>query len=153
MASSKDNKGASGLALALSKLGLAPPPSTKHDNFYTPHNEAFYSKYDYCPLDRNRRQIRLLKVFLEEKTQAEHLVDHTRWKTSVPDPAPAGFSSGRPFSLYTTSTEPKLLACEMIDGVSLCTEKYLALSYAAGDAAIPNAGPPLSAFRLSMKRV
>lgn len=37
-------KGTSRSALALSKLGLAPPPGAKYDNFFAPHNEDFYSK-------------------------------------------------------------------------------------------------------------
>ncbi|KAB5511436.1 heterokaryon incompatibility protein-domain-containing protein [Coniochaeta sp. 2T2.1] len=137
MASSRDDEGMSGLDLALGKLGLAPRPGTKHDNFCTPHNEDFYLKYEYRPLDRNRRQIRLLKVFPEEKTLAEHLVNHPHWKASVPGPAPVGFSSSGPFSTHRPQTTTKLLACEMIDGVPLsrCAGRYLTLSYAAGDPA------------------
>ncbi|KAH7145496.1 heterokaryon incompatibility protein-domain-containing protein [Dactylonectria estremocensis] len=141
MASSKDDEDVSGLTLALSKLGLASPPGTKHDNFYAPHNEAFYSKYKYCPLDRKRRHIRLLKVFPEEKTHAEHLVDHPRWKTTLAERTPIGLSSGNTFSSggpllsHGAAISQKLLACEVIDGVPLsaCTGQYLALSYAAGD--------------------
>lgn len=136
MEPSKDNYGTSVSALALSKVGLGPRPGTKEDNFYTPHNEAFYSKYEYCPLNRKRPSMRLLKVFPEEKTLAEHLVDHPTWKASGHDPASIGFSSGNSFTSQDVSVREKLLACDMLDGVplSMCTGQYLALSYAAGDA-------------------
>ncbi|KAG5746426.1 hypothetical protein H9Q70_010895 [Fusarium xylarioides] len=135
MESSKDNYSASASALALSKVGLGPRPGTKEDNFYTPRNEAFYSKYKYCLLGRERPTIRLLKVYPKEKTLAQHIVDHPNWKASGYDPAPVGFSSVDSSSSQNASSEEKLLACDMIDGVFLsnCTGKYLALSYAAGD--------------------
>ncbi|RSL77844.1 hypothetical protein CEP52_017684, partial [Fusarium oligoseptatum] len=147
MEPSRDDDGTSVSALALSKVGLGPRPGTKADNFCTPHNEAFYSKYEYCPLDRKRPSIRLLKVFPEEKTLAQHMVDHPTWKASGHDPAPVGFSSGNAFSSGNTfssgnafssqdvSIGEKLLACDMLDGVplSMCTGQYLTLSYAAGD--------------------
>lgn len=135
MEPSKDEDGTSVSALALSKVGLGPRPGTKADNFCTPHNEAFYSKYEYCPLDRKRPSIRLLKVFPEEKTLAQHMVDHPTWKASGHDPAPVGFSSGNAFSSQDVSIGEKLLACDMLDGVplSMCTGQYLTLSYAAGD--------------------
>ncbi|KAF5253478.1 hypothetical protein FANTH_1549 [Fusarium anthophilum] len=121
--------------LALSKVGLGPRPGTKEDNFYTPHNELFYSKYKYCPLDRKRPTMRLLKVYREEKTLAQHIVDHPKWKTSGQGPAPVGFSSAKNLSSQNASSKEKLLACDVLDGValSMCTGKYLALSYAAGD--------------------
>ncbi|KAF9773629.1 hypothetical protein IL306_008536 [Fusarium sp. DS 682] len=135
MEPSKDDFGASVSALALSKVGLGPQPGSKEDNFYTPHNEVFYSKYKYCPLDRKRPTMRLLKVYREEKTLAQHIVDHPKWKTSGQDPAPVGFSSAKTFSSQNASSEERLFACDVLDGValSMCTGKYLALSYAAGD--------------------
>ncbi|KAF5694431.1 Heterokaryon incompatibility protein [Fusarium globosum] len=134
MESSKDDYGVSVSALALSKVGLGPRPGTKEDNFYTPRNEAFYSKYKYCPLSRKRPTVRLLKVYPEEKTIGQHIVDHPHWKISGYNPAPVGFPSVNPFS-QNGSSEEKLLACDVLDGVplSVCTGRYLALSYAAGD--------------------
>ncbi|SCV34347.1 uncharacterized protein FFB14_04828 [Fusarium fujikuroi] len=135
MESSKDDYGASVSALALSKVGLGPRPGTKEDNFYTPRNEAFYSKYKYCLLDRKRPTIRLLKVYPKRKTLAQHMDDRPDWKTSGCDPAPVGFSSLNPSSVQNASSEEELLACDVLDGVSLSasTGQYLALSYAAGD--------------------
>ncbi|PZD42043.1 HET domain containing protein [Pyrenophora tritici-repentis] len=34
----------------------------KYDNFYSPQNEEFYSKFQYCDLNTNERRIRLLRV-------------------------------------------------------------------------------------------
>ncbi|KAF5535702.1 hypothetical protein FPHYL_13135 [Fusarium phyllophilum] len=135
MESSKDDYSASASALALSKVGLGPRPGTKEDNFYTPRNEAFYSKYKYCLLGRERPTIRLLKVYPEEKTLAQHIDEHPYWKTSGQDSAPVSFSSVKSFSSQNDSSEEKLFACDVLDGVPLkgCTGKYLALSYAAGD--------------------
>ncbi|KAF5634289.1 hypothetical protein F52700_6013 [Fusarium sp. NRRL 52700] len=135
MEPSKKKYCASVSPLALSKVGLGPQPGTKEDNFYTPHNEDFYSKYKYCPLDRKRPTMRLLKVYREEKTFDQHIVDHPKWKTSIRNPAPVGFSSAKTFSSQNASSGEKLLACDMLDGValSMCTWQYLALSYAAGD--------------------
>ncbi|KAG4262314.1 hypothetical protein FPRO03_10544 [Fusarium proliferatum] len=135
MESSKDDYGVSVSALALSKVGLGPRPGTKEDNFYTPRNEAFYSKYKYCPLDRERPTIRLLQVYPKRKTLAQHMDDHPNWKTSGCDPVPAGFSSVNPSSAQNASSKEELLACDVLDGVSLSasTGQYLALSYAAGD--------------------
>ncbi|KAF4435951.1 hypothetical protein FACUT_6802 [Fusarium acutatum] len=135
MEPSKDDYGTSVSALALSKVGLGPRPGTKEDNFYTPHNEAFYSEYKYCLLDRKRPTIRLLKVYPEKKTLAEHMVDHPNWKTRGHDPAPGGFSSANSFSSQHPPSNENLLACDVLDGVplSVCTGRYLTLSYAAGD--------------------
>ncbi|RBQ72545.1 hypothetical protein FVER14953_13265 [Fusarium verticillioides] len=135
MESYTDKYGTSVSVLALSKVGLGPRPGTKEDHFCTPDNEAFYSKYEYCPLNKERPRMRLLKVYLEEKTLAKHIDDHPHWKTSEQDSAPVGFSSVKPFSSQNATSEDKLLACDVLDDVPLkgCTGKYLALSYAAGD--------------------
>ncbi|KAF5657240.1 hypothetical protein FCIRC_13333 [Fusarium circinatum] len=135
MEPSKEDYGASVSPLALSKVGLGPRPGTKEDNFYTPRNEVFYSKYKYCSLDRKRPTVRLLKVYREEKTLAQHIVDHPKWKASGQDPAPVCFPSAKNLSSQNISSKEKLLACDVLDGValSMCTGKYLALSYAAGD--------------------
>ncbi|KAG7415198.1 Heterokaryon incompatibility protein 6, OR allele [Fusarium oxysporum f. sp. rapae] len=138
---SKDDGGIAVSSLALSKVGLGPRPGTKEDNFCTPHNEAFYSKYEYCSLDRERPRIRLLKVYPEEKTLAQHMADNPTWKASGLDSAPISSSSSHPFSSRNplasqdVSIGDKLLACDMVDGVRLSqfTGRYLTLSYAAGD--------------------
>ncbi len=134
MASSSHDEAASNFVRSLSKLGLAPPHGTEHVNYYTPHNDPFYSVYKYSPLDKKRRYIRLLKVFPKKKTLKDHLVDHPRWKTSADGPALSGFSLDISKSSESDSG-PELLACMVIDGVPLarCTGQYLALSYAAGD--------------------
>jgi hypothetical protein len=35
---------------------------TKYDNFYTPKNDEFYSKFQYANLDQEERRIRLLRI-------------------------------------------------------------------------------------------
>ena len=65
--------------LSLIKLGLTRDPGTELTNFYTPENTAFYSAYSYLPLDPRRREIRLLKVYQQRRTYAEHLAEHPHW--------------------------------------------------------------------------
>ncbi|KAH8674195.1 heterokaryon incompatibility protein-domain-containing protein [Xylariales sp. PMI_506] len=129
----------SDLAWRLGNLGLGPLPGSRFDNFYTPRNESFYSTHKYHPLDGRRREIRLLKVFPEKKTEMEHLLSRPRWFSSrfgqVSSKGTTGTSTPT-----TASTEPasceRLLACELVDRIPLskCTGMYQALSYAAGSA-------------------
>lgn len=37
-------------------------PKPKHDNFFTPKNDKFYAHFQYVPLDRDQRCIRLLRI-------------------------------------------------------------------------------------------
>jgi len=116
--------------LSLIKLGLAREPHTKFINFFTPENNIFYSSYTYLPLDAGRREIRLVKVYSQPRTYADHLADHLHWAKSGGD----NKSSKGP-----TDPNELMIGCEIVDKVPLSRVygRYLALSYCAGSLANP----------------
>ena len=116
--------------LSLIKLGLTRDPGTELTNFYTPENTAFYSAYSYLPLDPRRREIRLLKVYQQRRTYAEHLAEHPHWSIHR-----GGTNASKP----PEDAEKVMLACEIVDKVPLSRVygRYLALSYCAGSRSNP----------------
>lgn len=88
------------------------------DNFYTPANERFYNARPYTALNRNLKEIRLLRVF-PKKPLGQHYKAHPKWVRN---------NAGE------LDRSKAVIACE-IEKTSLTRigDNFITLSYCAGD--------------------
>ena len=91
---------------------------TIFDKFYTPDNGPFYAKSPYEPLDLERQELRVARVF-PRKSLRDHFVDHPKWDRN---------------HVRGLDSNIQLLACEIENtALSRIDGQYSTLSYVAGN--------------------
>ncbi|KAK4446163.1 heterokaryon incompatibility protein-domain-containing protein, partial [Podospora aff. communis PSN243] len=116
----------------LRKRALGNKPDSEFNNFFTPDNDFFCAQRPYKPLNPNRNEIRLLRVFPPRSYQ-EHAKSHPHWEHTL-TPGAHGYMVRNFRDFGMSSPDTPVLCLELTDKVpiSRISGGYCTISYCAG---------------------